>query len=227
MTNPEEIGYRVKRDNPAFQTTLGQDVTNYIDPAKLTAGNGYRYSVNPIYSTGEKECASILVTCPSVPTSTPTPTATNTPTPTPTNTPTITPTPILGSSYCVNIVSNYTSGRAPLVVRFTGQGYDSAGSVKKYRFHFGDGTASAEIHSNWVEHVYSNAGKYHPWLEVLDQGDHWQTRTECNTEITVTGSNEVLGVEAPPALPKTGFSMVGLIVIGLVGLVIRVLPLII
>lgn len=156
---------------------------------------------------------------------TPTPTATNTPTPTNTLTPA--PTEILGSSYCVKLEVSITSGTVPLAVRFAGEGYDSAGGVKKYRFHFDDGTPSAEINSSWVDHVYQSSGDYYPWLEILDQGDHWRTRTECTVHVRVGSTPQVLGTEAPPVLPKTGFSLRNITIIGVLGLILRLLPLLI
>jgi hypothetical protein len=127
------------------------------------------------------------------PSATPTPGPTSTPTPKPTNTPTPGPTstPAPGSM-CEYLQANKAGGPAPLVVKFSGKGYDPV-RVKGFRFYFGDGGkkeffgsfTSSQVQE--VEHTYQSTGSYKAYLEIMDDGDHWKTRPECEATVTVSG----------------------------------------
>ena len=138
----------------------------------------------------------------------PTPTGTLTPTPTPTNTPMPTPTPTSipgpsGESYCDYLFADPANGSGPLTVQFSGKGYDTA-RIKGFRFTFGDGekkqvlnVSYSSSHIEAVSHTYNNNGIYKAVLEILDDGDHWKTRSECEKTITVSGK-----VTYPTPTPK-------------------------
>jgi len=127
-------------------------------------------------------------------TSTPSPTATATPPPEPTatNTPEPTSTTVPGQSYCDYLRASVSSGSVPLTVRFYGKGYDST-RIKGFRFSFGDGGKEEFLGSfaadyiQEVEHLYQKSGIFIAKLEILDNGDHWRTRGECELSITVSG----------------------------------------
>jgi PKD repeat protein len=60
-----------------------------------------------------------------------------------------------------------TSGKAPLIVAFTGSGTDSDGTISSYSWTFGDGgTSNAQNPS----HTYLTAGNYTATLTVTDNG---------------------------------------------------------
>ena len=57
-------------------------------------------------------------------------------------------------------------GRAPLAVRFMGgRSRDSDGSIVRWQWHFGDGTAAI---GHTVNHTYTRPGRYFPRLTVTD-----------------------------------------------------------
>lgn len=53
----------------------------------------------------------------------------------------------------------------PVIVRFTGNGYDPDGSIVEYRWDFGDGTTAA---GQSVTHTYTDAGTYQVTLTARD-----------------------------------------------------------
>lgn len=111
------------------------------------------------------------------------------PTPTPTPEPTSTPMP---GPYCSYLHADPTGGPVPLTVDFEGKGYDPT-RVKGFRFAFGDGEKKEVFgsfttsHIETVEHTYATVGTYKAKLEVMDDGDHWLTRNECEVTVQVTG----------------------------------------
>lgn len=140
------------------------------------------------------------------PTATPIPASTSTPTPTSTSTPTPTgvpPTSVPGPGpYCDYLQADPTSGRVALAVRFRGKGFDPS-RVKGFRFTFGDGETEqvlgsyASSHVQEVNHTYNRAGVYRAILEIMDDGDHWLTRPECEVTITVSAL-----AQAPTSTPR-------------------------
>jgi hypothetical protein len=122
------------------------------------------------------------------------------PSPTPTPGPTSTPGP---GSLCEYLQANKAGGPAPLTVKFSGKGYDPV-RVKGFRFYFGDGNKKeffGSFTSNQVQEVdytYQSKGKYEAYLEIMDDGDHWKTRPECEVTITVDG-----GTTPAPSVTKT------------------------
>jgi hypothetical protein len=114
--------------------------------------------------------------------------------------PTSTPGP---GSYCDYLQANKAGGPSPLTVKFSGKGYDPT-RVKGFRFHFGDGEkreffgsfSSSQVQE--VEYTYQSKGKYEAYLEIMDDGDHWKTRPECEVTITVDG-----GTTPAPSVTKT------------------------
>ena len=135
----------------------------------------------------------------------PTPTLTSTPGPTATNTPVPTSTPVPGGSFCEYLTADPTSGSAPLTVHFSGKGFDST-QIKGFRFNFGDGEKQeffgsfTSDHIQTVDHTYNNDGIYNAYLEILDNGDHWKTRSECR--VTITVSTIAGGPTNTPAPPR-------------------------
>lgn len=125
------------------------------------------------------------------PTTTPGPSATPSPEPsnTPTPGPTSTPPP---GAYCDYLKVNIAGGPAPLSVVFEGKGYDPT-RVKGFRFYFGDGNQKEILGSYYdseavqVSYTYNSTGTYEAKLEIMDDGDHWHTRPECETTVSVTG----------------------------------------
>ncbi len=126
-----------------------------------------------------------------IPTTTPGPSATPSPEPsnTPTPGPTSTPPP---GAYCDYLKVNIAGGPAPLSVVFEGKGYDPT-RVKGFRFYFGDGNQKEILGSYYdseavqVSYTYNSTGTYEAKLEIMDDGDHWHTRPECETTVSVTG----------------------------------------
>ncbi|HUW24838.1 MAG TPA: hypothetical protein VMW04_04465 [Patescibacteria group bacterium] len=108
-------------------------------------------------------------------------------TPTPTATPTGAP-----GSMCEYLHADKTSGQPTLTVGFEGKGFDPV-RVKGFRFTFGDGEKKEVFgsftsdHTESISHSYSKVGTYKAVLEILDDGDHWKTRPECEVTIKVTG----------------------------------------
>jgi len=153
------------------------------------------------------------------PSSTPTPTSTPGPSPTPTPTstpgPSATPTPEptatpLPGPYCSYLQADPTGGPGPLTVSFEGKGYDPV-RVKGFRFIFGDGEKKeiygsfTSSHIEVVDHTYSTAGTYEAKLEILDNGDHWLTRKECEVTIQISSRTSVVPTvtKTTPTVTKT------------------------
>jgi len=163
--------------------------------------------------------------------SSPTPTTTTTTTPGPSSTPTPGPssTPMPGP-YCDYLHADKAGGAAPLTVKFEGKGYDPT-RVKGFRFTFGDdeekeffGSFSSS-QAQEVSHTYSSAGTYKAVLEIMDDGDHWHTRPECEATVVVTGvgasvtegpsPTEVTLPEAGIKIPTLGGIIIGFLLISL------------
>lgn len=113
------------------------------------------------------------------------------------------PPAIPNEPYCDYLSADPTSGSGPLTVQFAGKGYDPA-RVKGFRFTFGDGekkevTGSyTSSHVETINHTYTKNGIYKAVLEILDDGDHWRTRSECEQTITVSAGK----VTNPTSTPK-------------------------
>ena len=104
------------------------------------------------------------------------------------------PPAIPNEPYCDYLSADPTSGSGPLTVLFAGKGYDPA-RVKGFRFTFGDGekkevlnVSYSSSHIETLSHSYTKNGIYKAVLEILDDGDHWRTRSECEQTITVKSS---------------------------------------
>lgn len=136
------------------------------------------------------------------PSSTPPPGATSTPVP-----PTSTPVPP-GEPYCDYLTADKTAGLIPLTVVFKGKGFDRT-RVKGFRFTFGDGEKKeffGTFNSNYVQevsHTYTKVGVFTATLEIMDDGDHWRTRTECQVIITV-GENQAMATSTPKPTSVAG-----------------------
>jgi hypothetical protein len=112
-------------------------------------------------------------------------------------------------------------------VTFTGSGSRADGEIHAFEFNFGDGSATRRVDqrvggsgSTSVVHTYENAGVYWASVRVMDNDGVWSPIPEnCKARIEVTG--KVLGV-TPPVIPKAGFSVLGLGLVGILGVVIRV-----
>ncbi len=138
------------------------------------------------------------------PTATLTPGPSSTPTPGPSSTPTPGPSSTPGPGpYCDYLHADKANGNAPLTVNFEGKGYEVT-RVKGFRFTFGDGEkkeffgsySSSQVQE--VSHTYSQAGKYKAILEIMDDGDHWHSRPECEIAIEATAK----GATATPGPTK-------------------------
>ncbi len=136
-------------------------------------------------TTGVTPSVTPIVSVTPEPTVTTTPGPTNTPPPGPTNTPPAGP-------YCDYLHADQTKGAAPLTVDFEGKGYEVT-RVKGFRFTFGDGEKKeffgsfSSSHVQEVSHTYTAVGKYKAVLEIMDDGDHWHSRPECEIAIEATG----------------------------------------
>lgn len=73
-----------------------------------------------------------------------------------------------GSSTNKPPVAGFTSTTSALTARFTNTSRDEDGSIKSYKWDFGDGTTSAEANPS---HTYGKAGTYNVVLTVTDDKD--------------------------------------------------------
>ncbi len=125
----------------------------------------------------------------------------------PSSTPTPTPTGGPGSM-CEYLHADKTSGQPSLMVNFEGKGFDPT-RVKGFRFTFGDGEKKEVFgsftsdHVEKVSHTYTGAGTFKAILEILDDGDHWKTRPECEVTIQVSqGATVTEPAQASPTEPS-------------------------
>ena len=128
--------------------------------------------------------------CQSNPTPTPTPTpAQPTPTSTPTSTPTPTPTPTpTQTSSCDSlVVASGNNNTVPANVTLRARGTDSAGSISRYRFYFGDGRTE-ESTSAEITHRYESSGSFTARADVLDSRGAWKSSNACETNVSVQSS---------------------------------------
>jgi hypothetical protein len=166
------------------------------------------------------------------PTETPTPTGTPSPTATPTETPTptVTPTPgDPGDPECRDLKASETLGEPPFKVEFDVEIYDPDSEVDLFSFDYGDGVTDEQSGAH-AEHVYNHPGTYLARARIRKNGTDWSGhRVECEMQIVVRGQEtptpeptkpQVLGVATPSAVPKAGWSSIGILVVGLVGLVL-------
>lgn len=126
------------------------------------------------------------------------------PSPSPTPAPTAGPT-----SSCVSLSVSPSDGVAPLLVRFTGNGFDSAGSIQLFEFNFGD--ASGGQPQVWQQtgsdaaHRYENTGTFTASLKVKDSRGNWLESNDCRKTIVVRSAPVVLAAAQPAKkLPETG-----------------------
>jgi len=99
----------------------------------------------------------------------------------------------------LNVTS--TEGVAPLSVQFDATGsYDPDGSIRTYRWQFGDGESGTGMR---VEHTYAGAGTYQATLTVIDQR---RGRATASVTITVRESNTLpvasFAISPSPAFPR-------------------------
>lgn len=99
-----------------------------------------------------------------------------------------------------------TSGKAPLVVAFTGSGTDSDGTIASYAWSFGDGGTS---NSQNPSHTYSSPGNYTATLTVTDNGGATGSSTvgisvTVNLPPTATASGTPTSGSAPLNVTFTG-----------------------
>jgi len=93
-------------------------------------------------------------------------------------------------------VATPTSGKAPLVVAFTGSGSDTDGSIASYAWSFGDGGSST---AQSPSHTYLSPGNYTATLTVTDNGG----ATGSSTAGIVVTSNQPPAASAS-ATPTSG-----------------------
>jgi uncharacterized repeat protein (TIGR01451 family) len=162
---------------------------------------------------------------------TPTPTSTVTPTPTGTLTPTLTPTATpTGTSglVCQNLdLPGGTTRGVGENIRFVCNGSPQS-QVTQCRFRFGDGSDELFDSSCNVFHAYNRAGSYDVSCEVRDSSGSWKAASACGTRLTIQpGATPTMAQVVPAATPKTqpetGFNAVWLLVVGGVGIALRLI----
>lgn len=106
-------------------------------------------------------------------------------TPTPTRTPTPVPTGVEHRASCDSLrVVSGGGAMAPASVEFETRASDNLGEIRRYRYHFGDGTV--EEGERRMSHRYQTGGKFRVWVEVLDSRGNWRTSDECKTDVSLT-----------------------------------------
>ncbi len=124
------------------------------------------------------------------PTSTPAPTASPTPsaTPKPTHTPTPTPTQVLGTTHQASCdaldISEGNNVIVPANVLLRARASDNLGSIRTYRFFFGDGKQE-DAGSPEIRHRYESSGTFRARVDVQDSQGIWRTSSQCETTVTV------------------------------------------
>lgn len=105
------------------------------------------------------------------------------PTPAPTPTPTFVPT---ATSSCdsLSVVSGNHSF-VPATVTLRARGSDSAGSIQRYRFYFGDGKTEEATNAE-IQHRYESSGSFTARADVLDSRGNWKSSSACETGVNVT-----------------------------------------
>ncbi len=89
-----------------------------------------------------------------------------------------------------------TSGKAPLVVAFTGSGTDSDGTIASYAWTFGDGgTSSAQSPS----HTFASPGNYTATLTVTDNGG-----TTGSSTVAISAVSNLPPSASASATPTSG-----------------------
>jgi len=89
-----------------------------------------------------------------------------------------------------------TSGKAPLLVAFTGSGTDSDGTIASYSWAFGDGGTS---NTQNPSHTYQSPGNYNATLTVTDNGGAKGTST-----VAITAVANQSPTAAVTAVPTSG-----------------------
>ena len=217
VTMPEGLvgaGFRI-----AISKASGEDLTSFpcsgtacgsfVIPANAGDSFKARTVLFPVVAPGSEPPLSTLETVDDceitfqlrgVPSSTPTPTPTGAP-----------------GSMCEYLQADKTSGSAPLAVNFEGKGFDPT-RVKGFRFTFGDGDKKevfgsfSSDHIEKISHTYSGTNTYKAKLEILDDGDHWKTRPECEVTIKTTGEGPTptevsQATPTEPTLPVAGLKI--------------------
>lgn len=116
------------------------------------------------------------------------PTSTPTHTPTPTRSPTPTPTNVLGTSHeasCDSLdVIEGNNVNVPANVLLRARASDNLGSVRTYRFFFGDGKQE-DSGSPEIRHTYESSGTFRARVDIQDSQGIWRTSGKCETSVTV------------------------------------------
>lgn len=82
---------------------------------------------------------------------------------------------------CKNlVVTSDKNATAPSDVRLTTH---VSGSVRSYRYHFGDGVVATGSAS--ITHRYEAGGSYQAYVEVQDEKGAWVTSAACQTTVTL------------------------------------------
>jgi len=118
---------------------------------------------------------------------------------------------------CENLIVSTTSGQIPFTVVFDIEASDPDGSITRFWFDFGDGIID-EQEGPHAEHIFEKEGHFWVKARVRDDDNQWSDFTsDCEVRIETAGKPEVLGAEAPPSAPKAGWSVLGLIAVGILG----------
>lgn len=75
---------------------------------------------------------------------------------------------------------------APATVEVQTEATDNLGSIRQYRYHWGDGEVS-DLTSKG-EHKYQTGGKYQLWVEVLDSKGNWRTSGACEEMVKIASA---------------------------------------
>lgn len=103
------------------------------------------------------------------------------------------------------------------------------------RFRFGDGSDEAFEDDCNIFHSYANTGNYDVSCEVRAPGGAWKAAGSCGGKLEIkTGPTstpgpfqpEVLGAETPSEQPKTGYSVVWMVLLVALGVAAKVLLLV-
>ena len=93
---------------------------------------------------------------------------------------------------CNELIADITSGKAPLLVNFTGSGFDPDGKITAFEIPLGDGEVEMVekdvegTASHSLDYTYSSTGVYWASLSVRDDNNVWsETSESCKVRIEI------------------------------------------
>ncbi len=75
-------------------------------------------------------------------------------------------------------ITRGNNSRVPAKLTFVAKASDNLGSIKAYRFTFGDGATVETTHSE-IDHTYESSGSFDAFVEVKDSKDNWLKSDKC------------------------------------------------